>query len=152
MATSTIPGVTGTTTPGIKPPLSRAAQNTLDKDAFLKLMVEQLRHQDPMSPSDPSESMAQMAQFSTVEQLTNLATSGAEAAKAAGVTQAGGLIGLNVDYTFGKLTGSGNVERVTIGKDGPELTVAGQAGIPLSAVSVVGVPGAAAATPPAGTT
>lgn len=48
---------------------------TLDKDAFLKLFMEQLKHQDPMEPMDNSEFTTQMAQFSTVEQLTNISQS-----------------------------------------------------------------------------
>lgn len=48
---------------------------TLDKDAFLKLYMEQLKHQDPMDPVDSSEFTSQMAEFSTVEQLTNISKS-----------------------------------------------------------------------------
>lgn len=48
---------------------------TLDKDGFLKLFIEQLKNQDPMSPMDEKDFTAQMAQFSTVEQLTNLSKS-----------------------------------------------------------------------------
>ncbi len=46
----------------------------LDKDAFLKLMLTQLQHQNPLEPLDNSEQIAQMAQFSSVEQLANIAT------------------------------------------------------------------------------
>lgn len=45
----------------------------LDKDAFLKLMLTQLQHQNPLEPLDNSEQIAQMAQFSSVEQLANIA-------------------------------------------------------------------------------
>jgi flagellar basal-body rod modification protein FlgD len=44
----------------------------LGKDEFLKILVAQLRHQDPMSPMDGSEMAVQLAQFSSVEQLVNL--------------------------------------------------------------------------------
>src|SRR3954466_11564829 len=52
-----------------------AAQNksTLDKDAFLKLLVAQLRYQDPSKPVDSSEFMAQTAQFTQVEKLDEMA-------------------------------------------------------------------------------
>jgi len=50
-------------------------RTTLDKDAFLKLFMEQLKNQDPMEPMDNSEFTTQMAQFSTVEQLTNISDS-----------------------------------------------------------------------------
>lgn len=43
---------------------------TLGRDAFLQLLVAQLRNQDPTSPQDGHEFAAQLAQFSSVEQLT----------------------------------------------------------------------------------
>ncbi|MTI57300.1 flagellar hook capping FlgD N-terminal domain-containing protein [Geosporobacter ferrireducens] len=44
----------------------------LDKDAFLQLLVTQLRYQDPLNPMDDKEFVAQMAQFSALEQMQNL--------------------------------------------------------------------------------
>lgn len=46
--------------------------DTLDKKAFLELLVTQMRHQDPMNPLKQEEYAAQLAQFSSVEQLSNL--------------------------------------------------------------------------------
>jgi flagellar basal-body rod modification protein FlgD len=44
----------------------------MGKDDFLKLLVTQLRNQDPLSPMDGTEFAAQLAQFSTVEQLIEI--------------------------------------------------------------------------------
>ena len=44
----------------------------MGKDDFLKLLVAQLRNQDPMSPTNPEEMAAQLAQFSSLEQLVNI--------------------------------------------------------------------------------
>lgn len=47
----------------------------LGKDAFMTLLVEQLKNQDPLEPMDNSDFVAQLAQFSSLESLTNLQTS-----------------------------------------------------------------------------
>lgn len=49
---------------------SKASQ--LDKDDFLKLLVTQLRYQNPLEPMDNNEYIAQLAQFSSLEQMQNL--------------------------------------------------------------------------------
>jgi len=51
---------------------STAPKKSLDKDAFMTLLVTQLRNQDPMNPADSSQLAAQLAQFTSVEQLSQL--------------------------------------------------------------------------------
>ncbi len=46
--------------------------NNLDKDAFFKLMLTQLKNQDPTNPLKNHEMAAQLAQFSTLEQMSNM--------------------------------------------------------------------------------
>jgi len=45
------------------------AGGKMGKDEFLKLLVAQMRHQDPLDPMDGQQMAAQLAQFSSVEQL-----------------------------------------------------------------------------------
>lgn len=44
----------------------------LDKDAFMKLMLAQMKNQDPTNPMKSHEMAAQLAQFSSVEQMQNM--------------------------------------------------------------------------------
>ena len=46
--------------------------NALGQDAFMKLLVTQLQHQDPTAPQDDSAFIAQLAQFSSLEKLTTM--------------------------------------------------------------------------------
>src|SRR3954469_22252809 len=57
-------GIQSAVVPGRKAP-----DNELGKDAFLKLLVAQMKYQDPMNPSDGTEFIAQTAQFTLVEKM-----------------------------------------------------------------------------------
>jgi flagellar basal-body rod modification protein FlgD len=46
--------------------------NTMDKNAFLNLLVTQLRNQNPLQPMEDKEFISQMAQFSSLEQMQNM--------------------------------------------------------------------------------
>lgn len=52
----------------------RTGTNELGKDAFLQLLVAQMKYQDPLNPTSDTEYISQLAQFSQLEQLQNLAS------------------------------------------------------------------------------
>jgi flagellar basal-body rod modification protein FlgD len=49
-----------------------SSSNLTDKDAFLKLLVAQIKYQDPLNPADGVQFLSQLAQFSQLEQLINI--------------------------------------------------------------------------------
>jgi flagellar basal-body rod modification protein FlgD len=51
---------------------SSAGSNALGKDAFLKLLITQLRYQDPLNPLDQNQFLSQTAQFNSLEQLQSI--------------------------------------------------------------------------------
>ena|SRR6476620_12537045 len=125
-----------TTVAGPSTPKSTSMSIADDKDLFLKLMVEQMSHQDPMNPSNSDQWLAQMAQFNSVEQLGNLVTANSQ-------SQAVGLLGKTVTYTDSATPGgipvdvTGTVEKVSMSKGGPTLTVDGQSNVLLTSISQV---------------
>ena len=54
---------------------TKEAGNDMDKDAFLQLLVAQMKYQDPLQPTSNTEYISQYAQFSQVEQMNNMAAS-----------------------------------------------------------------------------
>ncbi len=51
------------------------ANNDMDKDSFLQLLVAQMKYQDPLQPTSNTEYISQYAQFSQVEQMQNMSSS-----------------------------------------------------------------------------
>lgn len=118
------------TSPNAIPDQRRADHGLLGKDDFLKLLIGQLKHQDPLNPGDPSQQMAQMTQFSILEQITNLTQSQQAAAANDYDAQAIALIGKTVTYTQADGTSAeGVVEGVAFTSGGPSLTIGGVRGI-----------------------
>ena len=121
----------------------RATGNAvLGKDDFLKLLVAQLQHQDPMNPTDNNEFMSQMTSYSTLEQVTNLAKTNAEMASTLTMGQSLALLGKTVTYVGedGRTTHTGVVEKVVTDGGVAKLTVSGVEGIEPAAVSEVSTP------------
>lgn len=54
---------------------SSEAGGSLDKDAFLQLLVAQMKYQDPLEPTDNTEYVSQLATFSELEEMQNMVKS-----------------------------------------------------------------------------
>jgi flagellar basal-body rod modification protein FlgD len=90
----------------------------MGKDDFLKLLVAQLQHQDPMNPMDDKEFMGQMAQFSTLEQITNVGSAMQNLASSSDMSRGVALLGHGVTYTTDDdTTASGTAKALQV-KDG----------------------------------
>lgn len=75
---------------------TKASNSSLDKDAFLQLLVAQMKYQDPLEPTSNTEYISQLATFSELEEMQNL-TSGMT------LQRASALVG---QYVFMKVTDS----------------------------------------------
>ncbi len=51
---------------------AKEKSGTLDQDAFLKLLIAQLKNQDPLNPMKDTEFIAQLASFSSLEQTSKM--------------------------------------------------------------------------------
>jgi flagellar basal-body rod modification protein FlgD len=98
MTTATTTQSTTSTTGSSSPAVLENKSSILGKDDFLKLLVTQLKYQDPLKPTDQGQFMSQMAQFSTVEGINNLQSTLREMSQSTAVSQAVGLIGKEVTY------------------------------------------------------
>jgi len=109
------------------------SKNQLGKEDFLKLLVTQLKNQDPLSPMDDKEFIAQLAQFSTLEQMQNINNS-------FNAIRAINLIGKSINANINE---NGNV-RTVMGKvdaiykqNGEYFLEVGNVDVPLDAVTSV---------------
>ena len=125
-----------------------------DKDMFLKLLVAQMKYQDPSKPTDASAFLAQTAQFTLVEKMGALADSQANMAAAGQLQAATGLVGSTVAWSSQDKDGntvdhSGVVDAVTI-KGGVASLVVGDSTLALTDITKVTAtpPKTATPTPP----
>jgi flagellar basal-body rod modification protein FlgD len=93
----------------------------LDYDAFLRLLIAQLKNQDPTKPMDSTEFVAQLATFSQVEQSIAANDKLDSLLTASALSLADSVIGRMVTSADGET--SGTVASVTITSEGPVATL-----------------------------
>jgi len=95
--TSPVTGTGGTAYTAASSTVDRPDQ--MGKDVFMKLLVAQMRYQDPGNPVDSSQMMSQTAVFSQVEKLEQLVTQNASMLVLQESATAGALVGRTATYT-----------------------------------------------------
>lgn len=99
--------------------------NELDKDAFLKLLVAQLKYQNPLEPTDSTQFMQQSAQFSMLEALQDMQSQLKQSQLTESSSTAMGMVGkkITANATNGGSDIVGVVTSVKLGTDGPVLKI-----------------------------
>lgn len=116
----------------------------LDSDAFLKLLVAQMRYQNPLAPTDATAMLEQTAQFTTVETLQAISETNQALLGFQQTSMALGVVGKLINgYSLDGNMVSGVVDTVRFTADGPFLEL--ESGIEIPVANVIDV-----STPPAG--
>jgi flagellar basal-body rod modification protein FlgD len=123
--------------------------NGFDSETFLKLLVAQLKYQDPSDPASSSELMAQTATLAQVQSLDAIAKQNSQSLTLQKSLSAGALVGQTVSYTDSDgATKTGIVTAVKISSDptAQSQAVIGGVDVDLARISQVALPTAATAT------
>ncbi len=121
-----------------KPTTSMSGSNSmLDRDAFLKLLVAQLKFQDPTKPADTSQMLAQSAQLTMVDRLNEIASQMTSSATSQQLALATSMVGKQVTFSDSEgFTRTAVVSSARI--DGVNLVLAaGDYTVPLGAVTTI---------------
>jgi flagellar basal-body rod modification protein FlgD len=111
-----------------------SSKSVADQDTFLKLLVAQLKYQDPSNPADSTQFLAQTAQFTQVEKLGQIA----DMIKGQQLIGASSLVGRTVTYQDADgATQSGVVTTVKLNGDSEPTLMVGNTDVQLSKVTEV---------------
>lgn len=124
-----------------QPATTSNALGQLDGDAFLKLLVAQLRYQNPLAPNDSGAMLEQTAQFTTVETLQAISETNQALLGFQQTTMALSVVGKTVNaISLEGLPVEGVVESVRFTADGPFLRLDTGLEIPMTNVLEVSTP------------
>ncbi|HOO57551.1 MAG TPA: flagellar hook capping FlgD N-terminal domain-containing protein [bacterium] len=103
---------------------STTSNDTLGKDAFLNLLVAEMKYQDPLDPMQNEDFIAELAQFNSLEQMMQLNDSFEQMLIMQNLTQANTFIGLEVSWFDSEGNAqSGVVDAVEVISSEPMLIV-----------------------------
>ena len=109
----------------------------MGKEVFMRLLVAQMRYQDPSNPVDSSQMMAQTATFTQVEKLEELAAQNAAMLVLQEASTAGAMVGRTATYTDtngGEVTGRITAVRLAQG-DQEAVAVIGGKDVPVGRIT-----------------
>ena len=89
-------GTPGTASTAATATRTATGESAMGPDAFMKLLVAQLKYQNPLEPTDSAQFMAQTAQFTVVEKLDALTKTNAELLSTNRALGASSLLGQSV--------------------------------------------------------
>ena len=89
---------------------------TVDYQSFLRLLVAQMKNQDPTSPMESTDYVAQLATFSQVEQSVQMNNKLDSILQASTFAQAGALIGKYITSADSQIAGT--IKEVRLYSDG----------------------------------
>jgi flagellar basal-body rod modification protein FlgD len=98
----TVPATTASPLATQSDPVSKAQ---VDYQSFLKLLVAQMKNQDPTDPMDSTQYMAQLAAFSQVEQSVQMNTKLDQMLQSSTLAQADAIIGRTITSADGETSG-----------------------------------------------
>ncbi len=105
--------VTGVNGVGTSAATNSAAKASVDYQSFLRLLVAEMKNQDPTQPMDSTQYIAQLASFSQVEQSVQVNSKLDSLLQLTQLTQAGSIIGKTVTSADGSISGVVNSVRLT---------------------------------------
>ena len=84
----------------------QTSKTAVDYQSFLKLLIAEMKNQDPTKPMDSTQYVAQLATFSQVEQSVQTNTKLDQIMQSSALSQADALIGRSITSADGNTTGT----------------------------------------------
>jgi len=113
---STTDAVSSATSSATSTTATSSTSSLISKDAFLNILMTQLKYQDPMNPTDTNQFLSQLASITEVESLENISTTLDSinlTVSAGNINQWVGLIGKTVTVDSGDTLSYGDSVTIT---------------------------------------
>jgi flagellar basal-body rod modification protein FlgD len=113
-----------------------STQSNLSQTDLFKILLTQLKYQDPLKPTDNSEFIAQLAQFTSLDQARQTNENIQSLLQLQATNQSVGLIGHTVAVSSDGTDQIGQVTTISFTQGVPTLTVKTSDGVELNGISL----------------